>query len=552
VIQGANATECHLSSGQCPASVAGGSSEHPGRQLELSNEQQSTLIQLGHGDPGDPAQVTEESAMHLRPQYLLQEPGTSAAPAGSIAATTKAAAAASPAEHSASLNVGEAKPQLLSQPPLQQMGRLMPPAQTAATSPSMERPKKRENAATDFAESNATTVMEDNATSMGSKVIRRQVLSVPLESSSGSQLEGMDLLQQPRLKENVSTDDFPAENNRGLFVAVLPVQVETGPVLDLAVPPLVTAIQTAVSDLKQRDMYAYIGPLIFGTLFVCSLVFYVMASCRTQNGARPTQSNLTTEVPARPLASKILLGTPIRRSQTNLCTLPSVTTLGNPLSQKNLQGFDGNLPSLCSELVVPEENECSLLLPRDFPQACELSGQVSIDDVKEMSVFHAVYYLSGYQRVDEALPRATAQRRRLILRSAVDDLTFAYCCDAPPEPGSSHPGYTIYDHEDQAFGTLRPAGLTDQLGFRVRGRGDYQVAFVGDMQVGNVNATDEQGRLLAISEAIDASVRCVRIGPQVDAGFMTLTMLAIDLLRYDMRTSRRTSLSSPQNCLHAG
>jgi len=257
-------------------------------------------------------------------------------------------------------------------------------------------------------------------------------------------------------------------------------------------------------------------------------------------------------VPARPVASKISLGTPPQGSPMEFYAPPSVTAIVNPLNQNKIAGFDGNLPSLCSELVVPEENECSLLLPRDFPQACELSGQVSIDDVKEMSVFHAVYYLSGYQRVDEALPRATAQRRRLILRSAVDDLTFAYCCDAPPEPGSSHPGYTIYDHEDQAFGTLRPAGLTDQLGFRVRGRGDYQVAFVGDMQVGNVNATDEQGRLLAISEAIDASVRCVRIGPQVDAGFMTLTMLAIDLLRYDMRIAQRTSLNSPKHCLHAG
>merc|ERR1719210_2118771 len=129
-----------------------------------------------------------------------------------------------------------------------------------------------------------------------------------------------------------------------------------------------------------------------------------MASCGTENGGRSSQSNPTTEVPARLALSKISLGTPLRRSQMNLYAPPSGTTIGNPLSQKNLASFDGNLPSLCSELVVPEENECSLLLPRVFPDACELSGQVSIDDVKEMSVFHAVYYLPGYQRVDEELP----------------------------------------------------------------------------------------------------------------------------------------------------
>jgi len=532
-------------------------------ELSQTNEQQSTLIQLGHGDPGDHAQVTEESGMHLRPQHPLQQPGTSAAPPEPMAATSTAATE-SP-DDGASLNVEESKPRLLSQPPLQQPGKSTPSTQMAAA-PSMEPPEQGPSAAIESAESNATRLVEDSRTSTARNVPGGQVLSVPLESSSGD----IDLLQQSR--ESASTDSFTAENNRGLFAGVLPVQslVEPDPVGELGVPPLVSTVQAAVDDLKQhgipgvlgfvassigqRDVYAYIGPLIFGTLLVCSLVFYMMSSCGTNDKAGPSQPSPKMEVPTKPVAARISLGTPLRRSQMNLYAPPSVTTIGNPLSHKNLAGIAGVLPSLCSELVVPEENECSLLLPRVFPQAGELSGQVSIDDVKEMSVFHAVYYLPGYQPTDEAPPprAAKGQRRRLILRSAVDDLTFAYCCDAPLEPGCTHPGYTIFDHEDQAFGTLRPAGPNEQLGFRVRGRGDYQVAFLGDMQVGNVNATDEQGRLLAISEAINASIRCIRIGPQVDAGFMTLTMLAIDLLRYDIRLARRTPTTPPHKNIRAG
>jgi len=580
VIPVAKATECHLSSGQCPAGDAGGNSEQPGPRLEFSraNEQRSTLIQFGHGDRGDPTQVTEESGMHLRPQHPLQQPEISAAPPGPLTAssmaTMKAAASASHAEYSALLSMEESKPQMLLQPPVPQPGRSAPLPRIAAA-PSVKLAERGANASTDFVENNATKFVEDNTTLIASKVFGGQVLSVPLESSNGSPFGAVDLLEQSRPRETLSADDFPAENDRGLFVAVLPAQVERDPALDLFVTPVVNVIQATLSDFKQhgirgmlglvgansflgqREVYAYVGPLIFGTLLVCSLIFYVIASCGTAHRAGsspPNLPNLTTEVKEKPVASKISLGTPLRRSQMNLYDPPTVTTIGgHPLSQKNLAGMADVVPSLCSELVVPEENECSLLLPRVFPQAGELSGQVSIDDVREMSMFHAFFYLPGYQPMSEAPPpRAQWQRQRLVLRSAVDDLTYAYCCDAPPEPGSSLPGYTIYDHEDRAFGTLRPAGPNEQLGFRVHVRGDFEVSFLGDMQVGNVNATDEQGRLLAVSEAINASIRCIRIGPQVDAGFMTLAMLAIDLLRYDLRSARRMALTSPQNCLRRG
>jgi len=153
---------------------------------------------------------------------------------------------------------------------------------------------------------------------------------------------------------------------------------------------------------------------------------------------------------------------------------------------------------------VPEEQECTLLVPR-LPEDGS-SGQVTVDDLRGVAVFRAYY----------------GQGKRLILCSAAGDSVFAFCRDG--ESGT----LTIHHHSEAQFCSLR----ADGGGYTVATRRGVCMHLRGDVRLGNLNATDEQGQLLAIAEPVAKSNarRSVRIGPQVDAGLVALVLLGIDVL----------------------
>jgi len=166
---------------------------------------------------------------------------------------------------------------------------------------------------------------------------------------------------------------------------------------------------------------------------------------------------------------------------------------------------------LCPELVVPEGQECTLLVPRlpNGSAAASQASQISVDDLRGVPVFHAYFGRQG---------------RCLTLASAGGDSIFAFCCE-----DEATRGLTIHHSTEAQFASLRADG---GRGYTVATRRGWRVHLRGDIRLGNVNATDDQGHLLALAEPFGQgnSRRSVRIGPQVDAGLIALAILGADYL----------------------
>lgn len=183
-------------------------------------------------------------------------------------------------------------------------------------------------------------------------------------------------------------------------------------------------------------------------------------------------------------------------------------------------------PHFCADLVVPEGNECSLLVPKlPSSRACP-GGEVLIQDEQGVPVFFAAWSTL-----------AARDTKRLILRSATDDTVFGHCRDALLEPGARLAGINIYpEGQDRPFGVVCAGSGRDPDGFSVWMQSGWQMFLTGDFQSGEVKARDESGSLLAMISASGVSSRTARIGPNVDAGLLTLTMLAMDLLEDTLRS----------------
>lgn len=177
------------------------------------------------------------------------------------------------------------------------------------------------------------------------------------------------------------------------------------------------------------------------------------------------------------------------------------------------------------ELMVPADNECSLLVPRITNRNPGASGSVTIDDSRGVAVFVAKFSLSAPGMPD------SMDGRRLELRSAVDDIVFAYCRDVDGSSGGSGlPGLSMFNASDQFFGVLRPDSRELRGGYSILCAQGSMVYFRGDLTFGNMNASDDRGRLLGMTETTNQQRRAVRIGPRVDAGLITLALLGIDML----------------------
>jgi len=187
---------------------------------------------------------------------------------------------------------------------------------------------------------------------------------------------------------------------------------------------------------------------------------------------------------------------------------------------------------LCSELVVPENNECSLLLPEIMESRFNASGVLSIDDVNGMAVLYAAYSLA--ERPPVGPHELPGNGKRLILRSALEDIILASCKDAESETAGGPPELAIFNKTEEPFGILRATSPGPRSSYLVTLSTGKKMFIRRDIQALSSCVTDEDGWLLACSEDGGERGRTVRISPQVDAGLMTLTMLGIDILDITM------------------
>jgi len=183
---------------------------------------------------------------------------------------------------------------------------------------------------------------------------------------------------------------------------------------------------------------------------------------------------------------------------------------------------------LCSELVVPDHNECSLLLP-EIVEGDDKNGMLSIDDVNGMAVLYAAYSLAPQAPMGRS-DFLLGNGKRLILRSALEDIILASCKDAEPETVGGPPGLVIFNKAEEAFGILSANNQGPRSSYTMSLCTGKVLSIRRDIKALSSCVTDNDGWLLACSEEAGERGRTIRISPQVDAGLMTLVMLGIDIL----------------------
>lgn len=198
--------------------------------------------------------------------------------------------------------------------------------------------------------------------------------------------------------------------------------------------------------------------------------------------------------------------------------VPSEQTPRTSSEEVSASPVDVDGSHLCPELVVPSGSECTLVIPRVGPTSSGLSP-LSICDARGVPVFKASFSSSG-----------DAGARRLALSSATGDAVFSFCRDLPYDPATGQRGFAIFHYSERRFGELRADGPRPANGYSITSRKGWRVRFRGDPEGRNLNATDDHGRLLAITEGVGTGTRSVRIGPVVDAGLIAMAVLGIDLL----------------------
>lgn len=195
---------------------------------------------------------------------------------------------------------------------------------------------------------------------------------------------------------------------------------------------------------------------------------------------------------------------------------------------------------LCSELVVPEGNECSLLLPRLTETRFSASGVLSITGDNGVPVLYAAYTLA--ERPPLSADEQPGNGKRLVLRSALEDTILASCRDAQPETSGGPPQLMIVNKAEEPFGMLRATGATGggpKGSYTVSLSNGKKMFFRRDIQALSLCITDEDGWLLCCSEEGDERGRPICISPHVDAGLVVIAMVGIDIL--DMNQAARGS-----------
>jgi len=246
----------------------------------------------------------------------------------------------------------------------------------------------------------------------------------------------------------------------------------------------------------------------------------------SQRGSRPDTRAISPAVRSHSMAAPSKQGTSDPPRPDELAHSGAASSCLSSLPSRRSMGAEPVM-HLCAELVVPEDTECNLVVPDLNLNAQGTTDRITIHDSSGLPVFHASYNLSSRHS-----NQSSRDTKRLILWSAIDGLIFAFCRDVEAAHGHAS-GLAIFHHYEVPFGVLRQNSLGDRSAYSVLMHTGREIFFYQTSEDVGFRAEDENGRLLAM--VMGLAPRCVRIGPQVDAGLVTLAMLGIDLLELDAR-----------------
>jgi len=189
----------------------------------------------------------------------------------------------------------------------------------------------------------------------------------------------------------------------------------------------------------------------------------------------------------------------------------------NPLGEWPTAKTRGVDRSFCSDLVVPQQCECILVVPVKAP-----AGTFAICDMNGRAVLHATT-TSG-----------PGGSWRLVLLTANEE-PLAHCSEARHSVRSTAIGegsveFKVSDARDEYFASL--VQLEDQR-FELSTRGGSRLSFWGNFQSQAVNVTDFRGDLLATTEPCGVVFNQagpfykLRVAPEANVGHALCGLLCI-------------------------
>lgn len=184
---------------------------------------------------------------------------------------------------------------------------------------------------------------------------------------------------------------------------------------------------------------------------------------------------------------------------------------------------------LCPDLAVPEDCECSLVVPTLDIGCLQVMGPPSSED---SLVNDGVVVLSvNFGPVGEGFPGPSGTDH-LVLASESGEAIFASCYQAAREEDASPPRLTFQNFAGETFGDLQAHAQA--------AHGNYSITVVGGRRIflrrdsdGSMSILDEQGERLSVATMKSLGgvfVRMVTVDPGIDAGLVVLALLGVDWL----------------------
>jgi len=221
---------------------------------------------------------------------------------------------------------------------------------------------------------------------------------------------------------------------------------------------------------------------------------------------------------AKPFISDELVRSPVRSSPST----PQTASIAN----------------LCPELTVPAGSQCVILLPEISPRVNE-SGILCISDVNSMPVLYVAFTLA--QTPSTSNQDVPGNGKRLMIRSALEDLILASCVDVQRDSDTGLASLVVLGRDEERRGIIHANNPTSDTYVVILWNG-VRILIQNCDQAKATYVTDEAGSQIACTRAHDP--RLLQVNPGADAGLVVLALLSADLLKLGVvgqdETTRRT------------
>eukprot|EP00927_Polykrikos_kofoidii_P071658 TRINITY_DN67911_c0_g1_i1.p1 TRINITY_DN67911_c0_g1~~TRINITY_DN67911_c0_g1_i1.p1 ORF type:complete len:463 (-),score=39.24 TRINITY_DN67911_c0_g1_i1:34-1422(-) len=194
-----------------------------------------------------------------------------------------------------------------------------------------------------------------------------------------------------------------------------------------------------------------------------------------------------------------------------------------------------NLPNerpLCEELVVPQNSECLLIVPRLNFSNDSQPVSVIVDDVRGMPVFRATLSPITRSSLGSIDRMSISDSRCLTLASADGDGLFAIA-------RNDRKSIALYTHSEILYGNLEFSEASNFVFSMISGG---KIMFTCNETIKAISVLSSDDRKLAIVEPPKNGdlndPRSIVVGPGVDVGVILLCLFGIDWLNGLMRRSQ--------------